>query len=290
MKQSKAQEFICPTTLQEAVDAFAKVQGKALYLAGATDVFAENSQADAFIDVTQLGLNYMEERGSVIAIGAATTFSDIIASPLMQEKCTVLYDAAKVLADKTIRNVATFAGNLASALPSGDAIPTVYVTQAELILVSPEGERRVKGEDFFTGPRQTVLKEGELIKEILVPACCAAHNNGTAFEKIARNSVDIAVANAGAYVSVNEKQEVTDICLALGAVGPTVMRAKSVEAALQGVVLTEEVVSAAVEKLASDIAPIDNVRSSATYRHDVSKVLAQRAIMRAYDQALNKKA
>ncbi len=287
MKQSNAQEFVCPSTPQEAVEAFAKAQGKAVYLAGATDVFADSSAADTFIDITEVGLNYITEQGDHICIGAGTTFSDIIASPLMQEKCRVLFDAAKVLADRTIRNVATFAGNLASALPSGDAIPTVYVADADIILLSCSGERSVKGQDFFTGPRTTVLQEGELIKEIRVPACCAAQSTGTAFEKIARNSVDIAVANAGAFVSVNGKQEITDIRIALGAVGPTVMRATKAEAALQGVVLNEENLAAALEKIAGDIAPIDNLRSSAEYRFDVSKALVKRAVLRAYNQACN---
>ncbi len=290
MKQSKAQEFICPTTPLEAVQAFAKVQGKALYLAGATDVFADNSKADAFIDITDIGLNYIKEEDGCICLGAGATFSDIIASPLMQEKCTVLYDAAKVLADKTIRNVATAAGNMASALPSGDAIPAVYVTDADIVLLSTAGERTVKGQDFFTGPRQTVLQAGELIIEMRFPVCCAAKQSGTAFEKIARNSVDIAVANAGAYVAVNDKQEIADIRIALGAVGPTVMRATEAEQALTGLALNEAHMEAALEKVAANIAPIDNLRSSAEYRFDVSKTLVKRAVLRAYDQALNKKA
>lgn len=93
----------------------------------------------------------------MIRIGACATFHDIAASELIHSKFAALWESARHLADQTIRNVATCGGNICTALPSSDSIPSVYAADADLVLVSSKGTRTVKPEEFFTGPRKTIL-------------------------------------------------------------------------------------------------------------------------------------
>lgn len=286
MKQSNVKEFLTPNTLQAAIEMYKSAIGKAKYIAGATDLFAtDDLSIDILIDITDIGINYIKKTDDGIHIGAGATFSEISKSEIIKNEFTALYNSAKVLADMTVRNVATLGGNIATALPSGDGIPPLYVCDAKVVLVSDKGERTVSIKDFFKGPRQTVLADGEIIKEFIVKPFCKTTNSGSCFVKVGRNAVDIAIVNVAASITVDDKGIVTDADIALGAVGPTVMCANKLSQSLIGEVLTEELIELRSKNVAEEISPISNVRSTAQYRSDVSKPITSEAILNAYNQA-----
>jgi len=285
MRQSSVRDYFMPENMQEAVRQLDAYPGRIMVLAGATDVFVQdNEKVDALMDISKLGLSYIREEQEAIRIGACTTFAQIIKSDLLQKKFTALWQAAKHLADMTTRNMATLGGNLCTAVPSGDSIPPVFVGDALFTVFGAEGEREVKAADFFTGPRQTTLQKGEILKEIMIPIPQGAY--ASAFEKIGRNSEDLAVANVAAWLAVDEVGRVTDLKVAHGAVAPTVVRAHALEKIIIGSKLADINLEEACLKVAEAIAPITNLRSTAEYRRDVSCVLAKRVIQRAYENAV----
>ncbi len=284
MKQNCVREYLVPKDLEEALNMLTGF--RVVPLAGATDLFCvDNTCIDAFLDITNIGLNYIKEENGKIHIGAGTTFHELIHSEIIKEKFVALHDASLVLADYTIRNVATIGGNICTALSSGDAIPPLFAVNADLVLRSSKGTRVVNINDFFEGNRQTVREPNELLIEFIVEPYGKANGRGTAYEKVGRNAVDIAIACAAAGLKVVDGV-VEEAVIALGAVGPTVLRAKKVEQALVGKVIDEQTALEIAAGVAAEISPITNIRSTKEYRSDVTCELAARAILRAYQSAL----
>lgn len=287
MKQSNLREYFRPKTLDEALSILNSYEGEIKIIAGGTDMLADDhKEIEALLDIDQLGLNYIEKADGYIRIGSATTYTEILNSDEIYENFRAIWDSASVVADKSIRNIATIGGNLGSAVPSGDAIPPLYALDATLVIKTATEEKKVKPEDFFTGPRKNILKKGEILKEIQIPYSDGAF--GSDFEKIARNSVDLATANIAVFVKIDEDKKISDARIALGAVAPTVVRADKLEKAVIGTKAEEEKLEEIVKAVEDVISPISDVRSSADYRYKVSKVIAKRAIMKAYDRAIGK--
>ncbi len=286
MKQSSLKAYVTPTSMAEAIRVLNEYSGNMRIVAGATDMFViDHDDLDALLDIGKLGLDYITEEAGYITIGAGATFDQILRSPLVKSSYAALWESAAKLADASTRNMATIGGNICSAVPSGDSIPAVLVLDATLSIAGPQGERQVKAGDFFTGPRQTVLQRAEILKDIQIPKQAKC---GSAFEKIARTSLDLAIVNAAAWVSVNQQGEIAEAKVALGAVAPTVVRVPALEQALKG---KKGIPADATfnEMISKVIAPIDNVRSTAEYRGDMCPVLARRTLDAAYQRAVENK-
>ena len=156
MKQSNLREYFRPKTLDEALSILNSYEGEIKIIAGGTDMLADDhKEIEALLDIDQLGLNYIEKADGYIRIGSATTYTEILNSDEIYENFRAIWDSASVVADKSIRNIATIGGNLGSAVPSGDAIPPLYALDATLVIKTTTEEKKVKPEDFFAGPRRT---------------------------------------------------------------------------------------------------------------------------------------
>ncbi len=136
------------------------------------------------------------------------------------------------MASPQVRNRATVTGNICSAVPSADSAPTLLVLEAVLKLVSQKGERLVPVTQFFTGPRQTVLANDELITEIRIPSP-PPKSRGVYLKLSPRKSMDLAVVGVAAFV-VRDGDTCKDVRIALGAVAPTPIREARAESALLG--------------------------------------------------------
>jgi len=284
MKQSKVKEYFRPESVAEALRILSGYPGAIRVIAGGTDLFtADHLDMEALLDVDKLGLAYVREEAGTLHIGAATTFAEIAKSPLIREKFTALQEAARQLADRSTRNMATIGGNVCTALPSGDAIAPLAAAGARFLTATPAGEKRYGVEDFFLGPRRTVLEKGDILTEIQIPACGAGE--ATAFEKMGRNSEDLAIVNVAVKVRVNADGSVAAAAVAHGAVAPTVVRSTALEQALAGKKLCEDCLDEYCQLVDQAIAPIDNIRATAAYRRECSRVLTKRALLRAYEAA-----
>ena len=177
----------------------------------------------------------------------------------------------RVFASRQIRNRATLGGNLATASPIGDSAPVLLSLEAELVLATSAGERTVRLADFFTGYRQTVLRAGEVIREIVLPRTvpAAGLTRRVDFLKVSkRRELDISIVAAAFCVDLDADGIVREARLAFGGVAATSLRAHQAEAALEGQPFSASV-DAVAGILATEFKPIDDTRSGAEYRREL---------------------
>jgi CO/xanthine dehydrogenase FAD-binding subunit len=213
-------------------------------------------------------LRHISTTPDAVVIGGLATFTDLVRSDLVRAEFPLLHQAAGEIGSVANQNRATLAGNIANASPAADAPPALLVYDAELELASVRGRRRVSYETFHRGYKQMDLGHDELIVAIRLPRRSGRWVQH--YRKVgARRAQAIAkICFAGAAEMRDGRA--ADMRLAFGSVAPTVVRATQTEAALRGVDLTEQSVESAMESLAADLSPIDDIRSTARYRQRVA--------------------
>lgn len=256
--------FARPTDLAEALSLLAE-HPDATVVAGATDWGVEanlrGARAAYVVAVDRLPELREVMTDDTIEVGAALTLSEVEAA--LGDTVPLLSQVWPQFASRLIRNGATIGGNLATASPIGDLAPALLALDATLVLASVDGDREVPLAGFFTGYRETVLRPGELIRAVRLPAPLAAH---TTFRKVAkRRSDDISSVAVAAALDVVDGS-VVRARIGLGGVAATPVRAYATEAVLEGAPWTSETVEAASAVLAGEGTPIDDQRASAAYR------------------------
>lgn len=235
-------------------------------IAGCTDVFVAlefgGTPGTHYLDLTPLkGLRRIAMNGDVLSIGALATWTDVQKSRLVRARLPMLCEAARQVGGPQIQNRGTVGGNLVNASPAGDSLPVFAVAEATVVLAGPDGERRVPFASFYTGYRQCVRRSDELVVAVEIP-----HLEGAQwFRKVGTRAAQAIskVVFAGLHGPRPR--------LALGSVGPTVVRLPRTEAALAA----GQGIDAAVAELAQEIRPIDDLRSTAEYRMTVSARLVR---------------
>jgi carbon-monoxide dehydrogenase medium subunit len=276
---------LSPSSLNEAIAALHE-HGGAAPLAGGTDLLAMMKlgveKPDCVVNLKEIpGLDTIREEDGVLHIGALTRISSIHGSSLIEQKCRALHESTLDFATPPIRNMATIGGNVCRSSPSADTVPSLIAYDAEVALVGKNGERTVPLVDFFTGPGQNVL-DREVLTEIRVPLPDGA--TGCAFAKLNRASSDLAKVNGAVFIRLSDGR-CEDVRIALGAVADRPVRAVAAEQVLRGVEFDDARIDAAVEKVAEDIAPISDVRSTERHRARVTGVLVGRLIRLAAARA-----
>jgi carbon-monoxide dehydrogenase medium subunit len=269
-----------PTTLNQAVKLLAE-DGRTI-IAGGTDLLVNPRYMVGIrevVDIRKLGLDYIREEQGWLHIGAGATMRTVARHPKIQALANgILARGAAVCGSPNIRNMATLAGNVASALPSADTPPSLVALDAQVVLVGLQGERIVPLESFFVGPAKSI-RDRELIRELRISLDTIDSLRG-GFYKIGRTSEDISMVNAAATLIV-KNSTISAACLVLGAVAPIPLRVKIAEEALIGQAPTEEAFQQAAELAHSEVRPISDQRASAEYRQRMSRVAALRALRQA---------
>ncbi|HXF65543.1 MAG TPA: xanthine dehydrogenase family protein subunit M [Burkholderiales bacterium] len=283
-------DLVVATTAQHALEALARHGPRARVLAGGTDLLVELKAAAAapevLVDISRveefkaLG---REERGLVI--GALVTHAEIARSELVCRLCPALAEAARRIGAEQTRNLGTLGGNLASAVPCMDTGPALMALDARIVLASLGGRREMPLEAFFVGPRRTRCAPGEILCEIVIPE--SSLGKSSAFRKAGlRRGQAIALANASAALRVDPQRGVfLEPRIALGAVAPTVMRAREAESFLDGRAVSREAISEAARIAAAQTRPISDFRASSGYRRELTAVLVRRVLEEACDRA-----
>jgi carbon-monoxide dehydrogenase medium subunit len=221
------------------------------------------------------GLADIRPAGDRLFIGPLVTFTDIIESELIRESFPLFYEMAVKVASKGIRNRATVVGNICSAVPSCDAGPVLLVYDAQVLILGPGGERTVHIDEWFTGPKKTDLQSGELVVGLEMSS--SAQACGGSYVKLGRyRGEDLAQASVAVLVSPDYEYRV-----AFGAVGPTPVRARKLEAAIKGEEPTDEMLEVARKFIERATSPITDIRATAEYRTHMLEVMLERGIRAA---------
>jgi CO/xanthine dehydrogenase FAD-binding subunit len=282
-------EYHEPRTLEEASRLLAQSGEGAFVFAGGTDLLVEIRErlrvVRHLVDIKAIpdlsSLEFSPDRG--LRFGALVTAGRLERAPEVARHYPNLLAALRSLGSIQVRNRATVVGNICRASPSADTIPPLIADGAAIETFHPEGGRQITLAEFFAGPGRTLLRPGEIAIAVTVPA--PRTGSGRAYLKHGRRKA-MELATVGVAVSLEtEAGRCTAARVALGAVGPTVLRAPGAEAILGGSRLDEAAVSAAAAQAMQECTPISNVRSSAAYRRDMVGVLTRRAVALALESA-----
>jgi CO/xanthine dehydrogenase FAD-binding subunit len=271
-----AYEMRTPATLAETLATLAREPGAWRAFAGGTDLMvlleAGKLSHRRYLNIWKLpelrGITVAEDS---VTIGALATYTDIQNHPLLAAEFPLLCRAAAETGSVATQNRGTLGGNIANASPAADSPPALVVYDASLELVSAGGSRWVSYDGFHTGYKKMLLRPDELIARIRLPRDkkdWVQHYAKVGTRKAqAISKVCLATAvriDAGA---------IRDVRIAFGSVAPTVVRAKAAETGLRDQRLTPSVIEVARVALDRDIAPIDDIRSTARYRLRVAQNL-----------------
>jgi CO/xanthine dehydrogenase FAD-binding subunit len=279
-------EILAPDTWEDAL-AMKAAHPQALPIAGGTDVMVDlnfdRRRPDVVIDLTRVPelRDWGAENGH-LRIGAGVSYTRIIDE--LGDRLPGLAIASRTVGSPQIRNRGTVGGNLGTASPAGDALPPLYVSEAEVELASTAGTRRVPVTEFISGPKRTSARDDELIAAFHLPAATGAQQ----FAKIGtRNAMVIAVCSLSLAIWPERRA----VCACIGSAGPTPIRASEAEAFGAGELdwdgrrpLNDSALQRFGELVAAAAAPIDDVRGSAAYRRHALGVLARRTLAWAWEE------
>jgi carbon-monoxide dehydrogenase medium subunit len=274
-------DLLVPEKLDEALTMIGDTGSGRKPLGGGTNLVVEmratGEGPDALISVGRLPcLHGIQIDANKVTLGAATTVSELLRHPGMEQVGAALVGAARVFAGQMVRNTATIAGNICCGSPAADLVPPLLALGASVTLQSSRSNREVPLVEYFTGYKESVCKPNELLTQICWPRPTAA--SASRFYKLGRRKGD-AITVVGVAVSLTvEAGTCTEVRIALGAVGPYVLRTVKAEAILRGQILTPELIDAAARQAAEDVTPIDDVRASGAYRKQQVLVLVRRLL------------
>jgi len=282
-------DYARPASLAEALELLKIHRSKAKILAGGTDLIVNIKEGmcspSILIDIKEIEeLKGIKQEAGYISIGALVSFSQILESSLIKQQLPMLWDAAATVASSGIRNRASLAGNLVSAVPSLDSAPPLLCYEALLRCYGEEGYRDIPISEWFKAPRKTALKEAELLTQILI-SLPPADSSGIYLKLGRYNGEDLAQAGWAIWISRDQQYRIAHCALA-----PTPQRVTAIENLLKGKSMDETLIQEAIGMMESAIQPITDIRSTREYRIHVSKVMLRRGLKAAMDRLESKTA
>ncbi len=266
-----------PRSAKEALAAYARTP-EAVPIVGGTDFMVTWNLGD-LNDRVVLDLSRLDEwsrieqtaAGDGLRIGALATHTALQRHPIVRRRFGLLVAACATIGGVQIQNRGTIGGNIANASPAGDTLPPLAVYDARIHIASADGRRSVPFLDIFAGVKKTTLRPGELIEAIELPFPSSAPDREL-FRKVGTRAAQaISKTVAAGLLWLSRDGYAREVRLSLGSMAPTVRRLRRVEAHLTGQRLTPDIIREACALVSADVAPIDDVRSTAAYRLTTSQ-------------------
>jgi CO/xanthine dehydrogenase FAD-binding subunit len=284
-------DYFLPKTIVEAIDILAQYQGRALVVAGGTDVIPQlrrrELDADALVDITHLpDMRSIEENGEWIVLGGLVTHAAVASSPLIREKAKLLADGAICVGSPQIRNVATVAGNLVSGQPAADTSTPLLALDASVTIASKDGERVVPLTKFFIDSGKTVLNcRREILTRIQFKAL-KGHQGCCYLRLSQRKALALPILACAVLIKVDkERRAIEEAAIALGPVAPIPVRMTRAEERLRGSPISTETIEAAGKITMEESRPRDSLlRGSSIYRKEMAEVFVKRGLRKALAQ------
>jgi carbon-monoxide dehydrogenase medium subunit len=275
-----------PDRLPDAVALLADAGDRARILAGGTDLIIRlrdgSIRPDVVVDVKRIAAidAGIREAGDRLVIGGRAVMTDIAAHPRIRRDFTALAEAAAVVGSTQIRNRATLAGNICNASPAADTVPALLVFDATIVVVGPDGERRIAADEVFVRSGVTTLRPSEIVTAIELPIPNGAR--GSAHQRrTRRRGHDLASVTIACSVSGDGTTRI-----AYGSVGPRPLLRFDPDGVLAGRSSASAAgANALLDRLLADAAPSPtSMRASPDYRLAMLRVLGRRAVEIASDR------
>jgi carbon-monoxide dehydrogenase medium subunit len=277
-----------PQTLEEACSLGLEHQHHAAFLAGGTELLVDlrsgRKKVGHVIFLNDLAeLKTIRVQDDWLCIGSLCLLSEIAASAVVREFFPPLSEAIGTMAAVQIRNLGTMGGNFCCAVPCSDTPPISIAAGAELVLAGSQGDRTIPAEKFHLAPRVTVMDQGEVLREIRIPAQPAG--SGASYQRFGlRRGMALSVAATAARIDLDDGL-ISSSKIVMSSVGPIPLVATRAAAELAGKPPGPEIFDAAARLAAEESQPISDLRGSADYRRHLVRVLTGRALTIAADRA-----
>jgi carbon-monoxide dehydrogenase medium subunit len=282
-------ELLEPKDLPETCSLLAKYGEKAKIIAGGQGLLPllkhRQVTPQYVVSIKGIpGLEYIDNGGGNLRIGALTTHRTVEFSSLVKDKHPMLAGLERVLGDVQTRNWGTLVGNLCAATPTSDAAPALIALGAKAKIMSVRGEKEIPLDGFFVDYLKTALAPDEICTEIQVPE--PPPHTGGAYHKERVRMTDSPIASVAAVVSLDDKLgTVTAARIVLQAVCPAPLRVQEAEKMLVGEKVQDRLVDEAAVVAAKTACPISDVYGSAEYKSEMVKVITRQVVTQAIKQA-----
>lgn len=288
MRSLEPFDYFEPGNIHEASEILSARGEKAWVLAGGIDLIPRirrgTLKADHVINIQKIpgleSIDFMREKG--LTFGAMTRLHALEKSKIVQDEFPILYEAVHQIASFQAKYMGTAVGNLCVGTPASDLATALLALDAELTIAKADGERKELLSNFYLDYYRTTLERGELVTNVFLPS--PPEGTGTAFMNLVRTRADIAKVSVAVSLSL-ENGVCLDSRIAVGAVAPTVFRATNAELMLQDRKINTDAVREAAEAAAGQTRAITDLRSTACYRKEMTRVLVGRALESAFKRA-----
>jgi len=284
-------ELYSPTDLNDALRFIEHDHRNLAIIASGTDLLPRMRRRQVspsiLVDISSFteDLRYIRQSDGTIRLGALTTVTDLLDSPMFYGKLSIIREAAKLFGAPQVRNVATVGGNVCSAASSEDLIPVFMALDANLKLVSAGGNRTIPLKDFIVGKRKTAMKPSEMLAEVSFSP--PGERGWTAYEKLGRrNMLILAMVNEALSLTLeNDLHTIRTARVALNRVsGKIPALAVKTSDFLEGKRATDQTIAQAQKVLASELSLTSDFRGSGEYRTEVAQVYLKRLMERCTRQ------
>ena len=266
-------DYWAAPSLNDALNELERHGSDATVIAGGTDLVVNMKRKQILprrvISLHNLNdLDFVQKQNSTVRIGALARHADLAANQELIRHFPILCQAVGLIGSWQIRNVGTIGGNICNASPAADSAPALLVLNAQLILASKSAEKKIPINSFFTGPGETTIEHGQILKEIKIKLP-KQRSAGCYLKLRRRKAVDVSVAGVAIQAEIaSDERTLAKVAIALGGVAPTPIRLPEAEGILTGLSLNEAMTKIPeCARIATKAAsPIDDIRASAEYR------------------------
>jgi carbon-monoxide dehydrogenase medium subunit len=275
-------DYWAAPSLNDALNELERHGSDATVIAGGTDLVVNMKRKQILprrvISLHNLNdLDFVQKQNSTVRIGALVRHADIAANQELIRHFPILCQAVGLIGSWQIRNVGTIGGNICNASPAADSVPPLMVLDAHLIIASKSADKKIPINSFFTGPGETTMGHGQILKEIEIELPMQ-RSAGCYLKLRRRKAVDVSVAGMAFQAEIaSDERTLARVAIALGGVAPTPIRLPEAEAILTGLSLNEAMTKIPeCARIASKAAsPIDDIRASAEYRRLIIETYVQ---------------
>ena len=277
-------EYRRATSVEEAIDLLGELGSSARVVAGGHSLLPmmklRLATPERLVDINDLHgeLGYVRVDPGEVRIGALTRHRELLESDDLAAVHPVFRDAERVIADPVVRNRGTIGGSLCQADPAEDLSAVCTAVDAACVIRGAGGTREVPMAEFYRGPFETAVGDGELLVEVRVPR---RPRGSSAYEKVERRAGDWAVAASAAALWLDDDGRIADVRVGLSAVGPSTTAVEGIAEALRGREPSEEAYAQAGAIAADRCNPVADLRGSVEYKRHLADELTRRALRRA---------